>query len=1057
MIHSKGFFAAFLICLLFTWATTEVHAQTNKVARITLEDGKKYTNSTFIKVSFELVKPSTKGFIDQMQLSEDPSFAKAKWHPFKMDGISYQVTGGDGLKKIHLRFKDKAGNVSPSDYATVVIDRQSPVGSLKINDGNEYTNDHQGRVILQLESSEASRIYLSNHDNPLSVKPMAMEKVMRWNLDANSDGIKSVYAILEDRAGNRSELLKASIQLDRQAPTGGELIINDGQEVTNDQEVRLKIKAMDLDMIRLVDHEVAEVLKFKPSSSGYMELDWKLKGEDGLKKIAVFFMDKAKNRTTSPVVAEIKLDRKGPEVVTFKINGGERYASSPKGQVDLGIVVKEPSNVKHLEISNDAMFAVSNTFPYQAKIPWELEASEDGVKTVYVRLTDLLGNVSDVYQTKIFLKRTYPKGLRIQVQKGEEYIAKREVSVHMKAIDAKFMQVSESPSFNNSAEWLPYETRTLLTLSAEDGPKTVFARFKDEVGNVSEPISTKVILDQTPPEGSLVVNGGEPFVTAKDKVTALNITAGADAQAMRISNINDFTRSPWRPVLEEVRPWILAGDDGLKNVYLQLRDKAGNISETIVGSVTLDRSKPTKVVFRLNDGSKWHNSMEPKVKVSLEVEGAHEMMLSNDETFAGAKWQPYKSEVYYTLPKGEGMKMVYAKFRNKAKITTDPVYARIMRDTKAPVIQEVKVNNDVFYVTARDRRIPVEVKADGANFVCISGQALTQSELEDRSVWKNYEPLSSWTLSDAEGEQEIYVYCRDYAGNISKPVQKKVSLVTTQVEVASFKINNGQKYTNKEDKAVELNFDVKEADEMMISNWEHFANAKWEPFQSTKTIKLDGGDGVKTVFAKFRNKAKVETPSYFGRIILDREAPVQCRVQLNNDSTFTTHPERKVKVKLRALGAKYMMVSEHKSFDNAKWEPYNSRMVYQFKGPDGEKTLYAKFKDEPGNESAIVSASIYSDVTPPEGVNFVINNGAKYTNDSKKSVVLKIQANKARQMMIDYSPSFSKGKWEPYREEKKIELPGGDGEKVLYIKFRDEAGNESKLMTSKILLKRSFN
>ncbi len=1056
MIQFKGCSRFFLLGLLMIVLPLSLIAQSHKVARVILDGGNKYTNSSFIKVSFDLVNPSTKGFIDQMQLSENPDFSGARWLDFSMEGVSYQFNGGDGLKKLYLRFKDKAGNVSPADVGTIVLDRAAPKGKIVINDGSEFTNDVQGRVILSVESNENAKLFIANHASPENTQPIALEQTMRWKLDDDGDGLKKVYAILEDRAGNRSDLLEASIRLDREAPRNGQILINDQEEVTNQTEVLLKIKALDVEMIRVVDHQVAEVMRFQPGLDGFMEVPWTLKGEDGIKKIGVFFMDKAKNRTREAVTAEIKLDRQGPEINSFKINNGQRYVSNPKGNVELSVVVEDKNRVKYMEVSNDADFTVSEKFPYQTTIPWEIDASEDGLKTVYLRLADQIGNISTVNQAKIFLKRTEPKGLGIQVANGKEFIAEQATFVRLKAKDARFMQISENASFTD-AEWQDYAEQLNLKLSDGDGKKVIYARFKDEVGNVSEALSTEVLLDSKPPVGKLIVNDGEPYVTAKDRVTALTIEAGEDAYAMRVSNSVDFTKAPWRPFQTEIRPWTLAGEDGLKMVYLQLADRAGNKSEVITASVTLDRTKPTKVLFRLNDGQKWHTGDNLNVKVSLEVQGANEMMIANDEHFAGGEWQPYQTEFMHKIEPGDGMKMVYAKFRNKAKIETDPVRARIMLDTTPPKIISGEVNDGNYYVTARDRRVPVAVKAEGAAFMRISAQALDHQALEDRSKWQKYEGLVAWLLEDREGEQEVFVYTRDFAGNISAPWSGKVNFHTSPVEVVSFKINNGTKYTNAMDQVVELNFNVNGASEMMLSNWEHFSNAKWQPYQANVDFKLDGNDGVKSVFAKFRNEAGVESAPSYGRVILDREPPVQCKIRINNDSSFTTHAKRLVKVQLKAMGAKYMVLSEKKDFSNVQWQPYKSFMSYQFSDPDGEKVLYAKFKDEPGNESAIVSASIISDVTPPKGLDFVINDGAKYTNDSGKEVILKIKADKARQMMIDFSPSFARGKWEPYQETKSVQLPGEDGEKVVYIKFRDEAGNESKLMTTRIMLKRSFN
>jgi hypothetical protein len=60
-------------------------------------------------------------------------------------------------------------------------------------------------------------------------------------------------------------------------------------------------------------------------------------------------------------------------------------------------------------------------------------------------------------------------------------------------------------------------------------------------------------------------------------------------------------------------------------------------------------------------------------------------------------------------------------------------------------------------------------------------------------------------------------------------------------------------------------------------------------------------------------------------------------------------------------------------------------------------------------------------------------------------------------MMISNNPDFSGCSWEPYKKEiRNYVLPGDDGEKILFVKLRDEPGNVSRVVTAKINLKRSF-
>jgi hypothetical protein len=87
----------------------------------------------------------------------------------------------------------------------------------------------------------------------------------------------------------------------------------------------------------------------------------------------------------------------------------------------------------------------------------------------------------------------------------------------------------------------------------------------------------------------------------------------------------------------------------------------------------------------------------------------------------------------------------------------------------------------------------------------------------------------------------------------------------------------------------------------------------------------------------------------------------------------------------------------------------------------------------------------------------VIDDGEEWTNSADKTVRIKINASDAMEMMIGNNSDFSDTAWVPYQQEvESYTLPGDDGEKVIFLKLRDEAGNTSRVATAKINLKRSF-
>ena len=129
-------------------------------------------------------------------------------------------------------------------------------------------------------------------------------------------------------------------------------------------------------------------------------------------------------------------------------------------------------------------------------------------------------------------------------------------------------------------------------------------------------------------------------------------------------------------------------------------------------------------------------------------------------------------------------------------------------------------------------------------------------------------------------------------------------------------------------------------------------------------------------------------------------------------------------------------------------------------GLSGEGTYYFTMyaSDNAGNNSTHPSekgdgdcSTIY-DLTPPSG-EISINSGASYTASTAASLVLTADggASGMGQMRLSNDGS-SWNEWEAYIGSKPWDLPSGDGEKTVYVQYKDNAGNESSSFTDTIIL-----
>ena len=221
------------------------------------------------------------------------------------------------------------------------------------------------------------------------------------------------------------------------------------------------------------------------------------------------------------------------------------------------------------------------------------------------RASDVAGNVEDWspdYDTFTVVDADAPIGT-VVINTGVAYSNETSVTLTLSASDSG-SGVAQMSFRNNGSNWWAWEryaTSKAWTLSSGEGSKTVYARYKDNAGNMSATFQDDIILDVTPPVGSVtivpviagmreLVSDTTPQVGAssdqiftvylpliiKSLQVNLLLTATDDVSGvggMLISNNMDFSGANWEVYALE-KSWGLIGT----TVYVKYRDNAGNVS-----------------------------------------------------------------------------------------------------------------------------------------------------------------------------------------------------------------------------------------------------------------------------------------------------------------------------------------------------------------------------------------------------------------------------------------------------------------------------------------------
>lgn len=223
-----------------------------------------------------------------------------------------------------------------------------------------------------------------------------------------------------------------------------------------------------------------------------------------------------------------------------------------------------------------------------------------------------------------------------------------------------------------------------------------------------------------------------------------------------------------------------------------------------------------------------------------------------------------------------------------------------------------------------------------------------------------------------------------------------------------------------------------------------------EAYKTSKSILLPEGDGSKTVYVKYFDKAGNQSMSYFKSIILDL-LPPSGNATVGNGSGFIN--SRTATLYLNALDAGSGLSKMSFSSNGTTWttaENYASQRSWAFPAGDGAKKVYVKFQDKTGKWSAPILVNAVLDSVKPTG-NFDINNGTAYTNSN--TVQLSLSASDVGGGVGSMSFSTDNVNWtspEAFAVSKTFELLSGDGSKTVFVKYFDKAGNASAVYSKSI-------
>lgn len=414
--------------------------------------------------------------------------------------------------------------------------------------------------------------------------------------------------------------------------------------------------------------------------------------------------------------------------------------------------------------------------------------------------TDNAGNISaGATGIEIPTDTTAPSDLVILINTGAIYMPTTTVTLALSATDAGGVAsvcISNLPTTPEKCAWKAYSRVMAWRLSKGDGEKTVYVRFRDTKGNISDEAIDTIILDTIKPTNGalkamqLINNEIElewsGFDDATSKVTGYKLVRGTKLPASCLGAALAYPASDG----------ISYTDTGTKGVTYYYRlcavDNAGNMSSgtAALAKAVPELTKPTGSVV-INNAASYTN----KTRVTLDINASDSSKIAAyciSNTGTCSAWIALPTAVpslsitvkSWTLsPATNGEHTVTAWFRDVWGNISEPVTDSIIIDTLAPK-GTVIINNGDASTIQTIIQLTLVVQDE------ISGSGLDKFSYSfDKNTWSDWENITKYkyvTLpASTKGTKYVYVRYRDIAGNTCM-AGDSIVLITQTITGGSF-------------------------------------------------------------------------------------------------------------------------------------------------------------------------------------------------------------------------------------------------------------------------------
>ncbi len=519
---------------------------------------------------------------------------------------TYTLTGSNGTKRVYAYIKDEAGHISAVKEDSIILDTIKPTIDKFYVGGSsnpEYVTDANTTIYLTWNDEDVVSycVNTSNSTSGCNWQNTSNKSITASYTLTGSNGTKTLYAYIKDRAGNISSVKEDGIVLDSTKPIIETFYIggSSNPEYATDTNSTVYLTWQDNDV---TDYCISTTnssnnCEWLKTSGKNVNAEYILQGKNGEITLYAFIKDSA-GLISNSKMDKITLSTTKPLIETFYIGGNNnpKYATSTSSSVYLKWSEENITDycISATNSSDDCDW--KNVSEKSINASYTL-ANGDGTKRLYAYIKNAAGLISNVASDNIILDTTKPTIDKFYIggNNNPKYINSKDTNIYATWQDNDV--VSYCLSEENSSENCKWENlsgkvlNTTYSLTSENGEKKLYLYIKDEAEHTSEVKEDSVILDTKIPvikEFYIADKGVTKITDNKTKITIIH--EEEDVESYCISETNSYLLCNWIKSKDKKieAEYTLPIGNGSKTLYAFIKDEAGNISLLKLAKIELE-------------------------------------------------------------------------------------------------------------------------------------------------------------------------------------------------------------------------------------------------------------------------------------------------------------------------------------------------------------------------------------------------------------------------------------------------------------------------------------